>query len=81
MFRARPLLSSGGHLVGLQFPLAEVRHRVDDDPWDATSEINDLETEKIVSAIPRSSRNGRQRSAVLSGAVKPNIRLAHPRKK
>jgi hypothetical protein len=52
LLRARSLLSSGGHLVGLQFPLVEIRHRVDDDLWDATSEINDLGTQKIVSAIP-----------------------------
>jgi len=42
LLRARPLFSSAGHLVGLQLPLAEIRHCVYDDPWDATSEINDL---------------------------------------
>ena len=81
LLRARPLLSSGGHLVGLQFPLPEIRHCVYDDPWDATSEINDLGTEKMVSAFPCSNENGKQCGAVLSGAVTPNVRLAHPRKK
>ena len=78
LLRARPLLSSARHLVRLQLPLAEIRHCVYDDPWDATSEINDLGTQRIVSATPCSNKNGRQCG---SYSVTPNVQLAHPRKR
>jgi hypothetical protein len=37
-----PLLLSGGNFVGLQFPLLEVWHGVDDDPRYATSKVYNL---------------------------------------
>ena len=39
---ALPLLLSGRDLRGLKLPLPEVRRRVDDDPWDATAEVDNL---------------------------------------
>ena len=81
LLRACPLLSSSRYLVGLELPLVEVRNGVDDDPWDAASKVHDLGTQEFISAIPCSEKAGRQRSVVLSGAVKPNIWLGYPVKK
>lgn len=38
-----PLFLGSRDLVGLQFPLLKVRHSVDDDPRNTTSEIYNLE--------------------------------------
>ena len=40
---ALPLLRRGRDFVGLQLPPVEVRDGVDDDPWDAPAEVDDLE--------------------------------------
>ena len=40
---ALPLLLSGRDLRGLELPLPEVRRRVDDDPWDATTKVYNLD--------------------------------------
>ena len=40
---AFPLLSRSRDFVWLQLPLAEVRNSVDDDPWDATTKVYNLD--------------------------------------
>lgn len=42
LFGAFPLFSGGRDLAWLQLPLAEVRNSVNDDPWDASTEVNNL---------------------------------------
>lgn len=45
---AFPLFLRCRNLRRLQFPLAEIWHGVDDDPWDATAEVHDLETRQTL---------------------------------
>jgi len=56
LLRTSPLLSSSRYLVGLKLPLAEIRNRVDDDPWDAASKVHDLGAQEFISAIPCSRK-------------------------
>lgn len=42
---AFPLLGGRRDFARLQLPLAEVRNGVDDNPWDATTKVNNLYTE------------------------------------
>lgn len=44
LLRTFPLFLRCRNLCGLQLPLAEIWHSVDDDPWDATTKVHDLET-------------------------------------
>ena len=43
LLRALPLLLRGRHFVGLQFPLAEVRNGVNDNPWYAAAKVHNLQ--------------------------------------
>ena len=71
LLRALPLLLRRRDLVGLQLPLPEVRDRVDDNPWYAATEVDDLRgtssnrrTSNAATEhdIPREARNLQARS-------------------
>jgi len=73
-FRACPLFTGSRNLDELKLPFCGRRNRVDDDPWDAMSEIDDLEAHISYSI----SKIGEQPGAILPSAPKSNMRLTAP---
>jgi hypothetical protein len=65
---ACPLLSSSRYFIGLELPLVEIRNRVDDDPRDAASKVDDLGAQEFISAthsmqyIYKKQKNGAAQS-------------------